>query len=352
MKIICKIGLPVLLSLVLMACGSESSEFDTEVAINVSVDEVKEKAIEQTLITTGTVIPTFQFLGKSEMTGAYRLQTNQQSSTPYKMGDRVKKGDLIIKLEDREYENATNLEGAKLDLEISEMEYQKQQALYEKGGVTLRELVNSEKALVTAKKTHENAQINLNKMNVYAPFNGVITDLPYYSEGMRIETGQDLLSIMDYSTLVMELMLPENLMGKVRQNQVANIMNYALPDDTLKGIISELSPAIDQDTRSFKGRITIDNQQLILRPGMFVKAEVVVASRSKTIVIPKDVVLTEGNRRVVFIANRESAQKRYVKVGLENETEMEILDGLKVNERLIVKGFETLRDRSKIKVVQ
>ncbi len=347
------IGLALALIIAISACQNEESNFDTDVAVNVSVEEVSYKPIEQTLITTGSIKPTMEVNLKSEMAGSYKLMTNPATGKSYKMGDRVKEGQLIIKLEDKEYENNANLEGAELDLEISEMEYNKQQALYEKGGVTLRELVNSEKTMLTSQQAHENAEIALEKMELKAPFNGVITNLPFFSPGMRIETGQDLLGIMEYNTMVMELSMPENLMGQVKEGQPVNIMNYALPDDTLKGAVTELSPAIDIEARTFKGRINVANKEGLLKPGMFVKAEIVVDQRDSALVIPKDVILTEGNRKVVYVAKKEVAQKRYIRTGIETLTEVEVLGKeLKENDRLIVKGFETLKNRSKVKIVK
>jgi len=170
---------------VLSSCGNEASSFDTDVAVNVSVEEVKYKPIEQTLLTTGSITPTMDVTVTVEMAGKYVLQTNPTTGQKYKMGDLVSKGQLIIKLEDKEYENNTNIEGAKLEMEISEMEYTKQQALYEKGGVTKRELVNSENTLLSAEQSYENAQIALAKMEVRAPFTGVITDLPYFTPVLK-----------------------------------------------------------------------------------------------------------------------------------------------------------------------
>ncbi|MCG8582851.1 MAG: efflux RND transporter periplasmic adaptor subunit [Bacteroidales bacterium] len=336
----------------IISCQNEATSFNTDVAVNVSVEEVKKKPIEQTLITTGSIKPEFEVNLKTELAAQYYLQKNPRTGKPFKMGDHVKKNELVILLEDQEYTNNANLPGAELDMEISEMEYEKQQALYEKGGVTKRELVNSEKTLLTSKQTYENAELSIEKLSVRAPFNGIITDLPYFSPGIRVDNGQEVLSMMNYSTMLMDLSMPENLLGQVEINQQANIMNYALPNDTLKGRITELSPAIDMEARTFKGRLKVNNPEELLKPGMFVKAEIVVDQRDSALVIPKDVVLTEGNRKVVFVAKNSAAQKRYIRTGIETLTEVEVLEGIKPDERLIIKGFETLKDRSKVKVVK
>ena len=347
-----KIFLAAVLAFALAGCKNEATNFSTDVAVNVSVQEVKMKPIEQTLITTGSIKPSFETNIKTEQAANYHLQKNPNTGQPYKMGDMVNKGQLIILLEDKEYTNNANIEGAHLDMEISAMEYEKQQALYEKGGVTKRELVNSEKTLLTSKQTYENAQLSIEKLSIRAPFTGVITDLPYFSPDSRVETGVSVLSIMNYSTMMMDMSLPENLMNQVKVSQLTNIMNYALPDDTLKGHITQLSPAIDMEARTFKGRIRVDNKNGLLKPGMFVKAEIVVEQRDSAMVIPRDAILTEGKRKMVFIAKNAAAEKRYIRTGIETLNEVEVVEGLKTDERLIVKGFETLKNRSKIKVVK
>ncbi len=73
-----------------------------------------------------------------------------------------------------------------MDLEISQLEYEKQQSLYEKGGATLRELKNAEITLINTKYDIESSQINLAKMSLRAPFSGVIADLPFFTNGTRV----------------------------------------------------------------------------------------------------------------------------------------------------------------------
>ena len=89
---------------------------------------------------------------------------------------------------------------------------------------------------------------------------------------------------------------------------------------------------------------------MLLRPGMFVKAEIVTAGRDSAIVIPKDIILTRRNRKTVFVVNRSFAQERRISTGLENPDELEVVEGLSVNERLIVNGFETLRNGSRVRI--
>ena len=286
------------------------------------------------------------------MSGEYHVMKNPQTGRPFKIGDRVKKGQVIIHLTDEEYENGIAIDAVKLNLDISEQEYEKQKSLYDKGGVTLYELRNSEVATTNAQYNYEAAQIKLAKMNVVAPFSGVIVDLPYYTEGTRVATGTEMVSLMGYDKMYMEINLPEKNISQVSLGQEAIITNYTIAEDTLAGHITELSPAISTETRTFKGVIQIDNPDLKLRPGMFVKADIITAHKDSTIVIPKDIIMSGNRGKYVFIVGRNStAEDRWLTLGIQNQESVEVLEGLTKNDRLIIKGFETLRDRSKVKVI-
>jgi RND family efflux transporter MFP subunit len=268
------------------------------------------------------------------------------------LGDRVRQGQVIVYLEDKEYENGIAMESKELNFDISEMEFQKQESLYEKGGVTLREFRNSEVSYINARNELERAQIQLGKMKVVAPFDGVIVDLPYYTPGTKVNTGQSMVKLMAYSNMYMEINLPEKHMKDLKTGQNVHITSYVYPDDTLTGKVTEISPAISTETRTFKCKLQVQNPELKLRPGMFVKADIVTQRKSDIIIIPKEYILTDARGKRVFIVQQSTARQRRITTGLENQYEVEVLTGLETNQRLVIQGFETLRDRAKIKVIQ
>jgi RND family efflux transporter MFP subunit len=342
----------ILILLAFAACNNQSQSVSTELAVPISAEDIKLQAIMQFVSTTGTVKATSEVVVNSEMTGDYFLQKNPLTGRPFKLGDRVNKGQTIVKFENDEYENNLALEAVKLNLEISEQEYEKQKSLYEKGGVTLRELRNSEVSKTNARYNYDNALIQLEKMNVTAPFSGIIVELPYYTQGTRVPSGSHLLSMMSYSSMYLNINLPEKNISEVKLNQEVLLTNYTIPEDTLIGKVTELSPAISAETRTFTGKVEVQNQALILRPGMFVKADIITDRKDSTIVIPKDIILTRGRQKYVFVVGRNSAaNQRWITTGIENQNSVEVLEGLKVNERLIIKGFETLRDNSKVRII-
>ena len=269
----------------------------------------------------------------------------------WKMGDKVRAGDLIARLEDREYVIGVKLETTQLNLELAESELKKQESLYEKGGVTLKELKTASIEYENAKTNLESAKLQMAKTRIVSPINGVIVDLPYYTQGIQIESGSSIVGIMDYQTMYMEVQLPEKYISIILPGQDVRLTNYTIPDDTIMGRVTQLSPAIDADTRTFKGNVEISNTDYLLRPGMFVKADIVTNRKDSVIVIPKNIILSRQRGKTVFIVQRGLAEERIIETGLENLTDVEVTRGLMKNDRVIISGYETLSNRSKVKIV-
>ena len=338
--------------LLMVACSTQPQNNQNEIETPVSVKELKPGSISRLINTTGTALATYSIELNSEMTGDYTLQTNPRTGKPYKLGDAVKKGQIIVKFENREYENSIAKDAKKLSLEIAEQEQVKQKELFEKGGVTLSDMRNTDVRAMNAKIDLDNAEINIDKMNIIAPFDGIIVSLPHYTTNSRVSQGSAMVGIMDYAHLYMDVNLPESAIEYVKANQPVRITHYTLPDDTLDAVISELSPAISTETRTFRGKVLIENKELKIRPGMFVKADIVVDRAESAIIIPKDAVISNRNRKYVYIVERNTAVMRIIKTGLEDEENIQVTEGLNENENLVIRGHETLRENSRVKILK
>lgn len=334
------------------ACNNQPANTTTELAVPVSVSDIKPKSIEKIINTTGTLNATKKTVLNTEMTGKYKLLVNPKTRRPFALGDVVENGQVVVQLEDAEYVNGIGLDSKKLNLEITEQNMKKQQSLFEKGGVTQLDYRNSEVNYTNAKDAFERANLQLAKMSVRAPFKGAITDLPAITNGTQVPTGTAVVSLMDYSTMTVEVNLPEKYINEVVIDQPVRIMNYTLPNDTLPGNVKELSPAISTETRTFKGVVQVANPELKLRPGMFAKADLVLARKDSVIVIPKEIIISSQRGKSVFIVDNGTATEKRITIGYENQNEAEITSGLKKNDRLVIKGFETLKNRSKVKIVK
>jgi membrane fusion protein, multidrug efflux system len=344
-----------LIAVVLMSvygCGNQDQNLNADVEIPVSVEDIKLKPIDEFINTTGTAFPRGEINLKSKITAYYFLEKNPATGKSWQLGDKVKAGSLIARLEDQEYVNSIKLETNQLNLELAESELKKQESLYEKGGVTLKDLKTASINYANAKTTVENSKLLLEKTRIVAPIDGVIVDLPYYTQSTQVETGSSIAKIMDYQIMYMNVSLPEKYISQIKPGLTVKLTNYTIPEDTIVGNISQLSPAIDADTRTFKGTISIDNPRLLIRPGMFVKADIITNHKDSVIVIPKSIILSRQKGKTVFIIDRGVAAERVIETGMENLTDIEVTKGLVKNERIVTSGFETLSNRSKVKIIK
>lgn len=334
------------------SCKQPEMNVESTIEVPVGVTEVSTSSIEEYINTTGTVYPMKEATLASEIAGKYRLQVNPLTGKPYALGDNVKEGATIIKLEDQEYYNDLRIKSKEVDYEVSTQEYEKQKSLYEKGGATYRELKNAEVAQMNAEYAIESGKLDLAKMTIEAPFSGVISDLPYFTDQTRVGNGTDLVKLIDYKILYLETNLPEKYYNNIQKGFKVYVTSYTNPEDTLVGNITQISPEIDPTARTFKCFVEVDNSLRILQPGMFVRADMVVNSAEKVIVIPKDIIVSYNRQDMVYVVDKGVANSRYITTGLENDEFIEVTTGLEVGEVLVEQGFETLRDKSKVRIIR
>jgi len=338
--------------LFILGCQSSDMDSDLEISIPVSIQEVKKGPIEEFITTTATVYAVKNTILSSEIEGTYQVSTNPRTKKSFGVGDKVNQNEIIIYIDNPEYENNIKIESQKLNLDISKREYEKQQSLYDKGGVTLRELKNSEMTYIDANYVYKNSLIQLQKMKVKTPFSGVIVDLPYYTPGTKIMLNQKMAELMDFSKLYAEVFFPARELNRIQIGQPLRVTHYSLSSDTLWGEVTQVAPTLNPDTRSFEAAILVDNEKQLLRPGMFVKVETIVARKDSAIVIPRDIILSKRRGKTVYIVDKGAAFEKVISSGLENADQVEVLEGLNEGDRLVIKGFETLRNRSKVKIVR
>jgi len=343
------LALPLLL---LYSCKQPDTQIDTTIEVPVGVFEASTSTIEEFVSTTGSVYPLKEVLLSSEITGEFLLQKNPATGKPYALGDRVKKGAVIIKLEDEEYVNNLRVKSKEVDSEISKLEYEKQQALYEKGGATLRDLKNAEITQINTEYEMESSRISLEKMTIKAPFTGIIADLSYFTQGTRVAASAEMVKIIDYSSLYLEANLPEKYFKSINRGYKVYVTSYTSTEDTLSGIITQISPSIDPDARTFKCFVEVENRDQILLPGMFVKADLVVNSAEEVIVLPRDIIVSRNRNQIVYVVEKGVATERIITTGLQNDKSVEVKMGILKGESIVNSGFETLRNQSRVKILR
>jgi membrane fusion protein (multidrug efflux system) len=266
--------------------------------------------------------------------------------------DIVKKDDWLISLDNPEFVNQTALDSKKLAHESAQREYTTQQGVYDKGGITLKDLADAQKAFVDSTYSFDNGVLALKKLEVRDPFDGVIVDLPHFTDRQLVDANTVVIRVMDYARLYADLTLPGKEMDRLSQGQRVIVTDYSQPNTAINGTVTEISPALDADSRMFKLRIGIPNPALKLKPGSFIKTDIVVQEKPSALVIPKSIILDRRGAKTVFVIERGIALERRIQTGIENVDEAEVTSGLKPLDRVVTDGFETLRANARVKILE
>jgi RND family efflux transporter MFP subunit len=347
------VGACIVFGLSLLACDGARPSRSNDSTTPVWLGDVVKRSIREVSTTTGTAKATQTAEVKSEKTGRYHLQVNPKTGRSYKLGDIVESGAVIVRLENPMEMNSISIETKKMDVTITEQEWIGQKRLSDSlRAATEKEVLSAEKSYINAKNALENARDELDKFAVKAPFRGTITKLPYFTPDIEVSAGQVMFEIMDYSSMYLSIELPENVIDRVNVGQRVLVTNYNIKSDTLAGQVTQLSPAINETTRTFSGFITIDNSGLKLRPGMFVKGDIITLQKDGVLTVPKEVVKSQRGNRSVFIIERNMAVERGIKIGISDDNYVEVESGLNEDDKVVIKGYEWLRNRSQVKIMK
>ncbi len=340
----------VLLSLLGFACNGDDDKSAADLTVPVVVEKIKLGSIARFISTTGTLHGIKEEAVIAEVQGILNLA--KTNGTFLHAGIKVEQDRLLAEIDNQEYVLEVRVESQKLAMQNAERELKKQQALFKEGGVTEKELEVARKTALDARLNHEAAVLKADKLKLQAPISGFITNLQSNLDGIRIQRGFQLCKIMDYTTTLVQVHLPNSDLGQIRIGQKVNVTNYALEGETFEGRVTAIEPTIDAQTRTFTATVQVENPQLRLRPGMFVKTDIIIEDHQDAVIIPKSALQTREGLPITFVVEGVSAHLREVVTGIETKEEIEILEGLAEGERLVVKGHETLRDKSKVRVTK
>jgi membrane fusion protein, multidrug efflux system len=336
----------LIMFMIALGCGNRNDEQVAELTIPVRVEQVSREDVAAYISATGTVKARHEEAVMTEVEGILTIARN------LKAGSAIRKGQLLAELTNPAYLLEVRVESKKLAMDNAQRDLEKKNALYSEGGITENELETARRSALDAKLNYDAALLEVEKIRIFAPISGTVTGLQKSADGTRVASRFQLCTIMDYVTINIPIKLPNTDLGLIQLGQEVLISNYALPDDLFKGTVQTIDPTIDPQTRTFIVTIQTANPQFRLRPGMFVKTDIIREQHEQVIVIPKNTLQIRNNQSVVFVVEGAIAQMREVTSGIEAGDNIEIVTGLADGERLVIQGHETLRDKAKVRVLE
>ncbi|MGQ9799201.1 MAG: efflux RND transporter periplasmic adaptor subunit [Ignavibacterium sp.] len=342
MKLFKYFSLIILTILFLGGCGKKqtNNQNQTTEAIPVEVTVVKKTSIDREIELVGNLLA-----WREANLGA---QTTARVQKIYvDAGSRVKEGDLLFEMDD------TQLAQAKIQYQVAKDNYDRLKPLYETGSISQSQFEQVKASYETAEKTY---QLLLTNTQFRAPFSGVVTTKKLNDgEVFLLAPGgagaPTIVSMMQINPLKLILNVSENNLKDVKLNQTVEIRSDIFPNEIFKGSISRINPAINPASRTFEVEVRIPNPNEILRPGMYVRAKILIG-KSEGIIINRSAALKQLGSTAYygFIVKDNVAKRVELILGKEFDSQVEITNGLNEGDYVVTRGQGLLKDGSKVEI--
>ncbi len=294
-------------------------------------------------------------------------------SLPVKLGDRVNKGQLIAKIEDRELQqqvkqveqnvlvNNATVTQRESDLQLRKTTLDRQKSLLAQGLATRQTIEDAEAAYNSAVAAVELAKaqlgqtqarldelkITLGNTNIVSPVDGFI-GRRNLDQGAFAGANTPIVSVVDIRTVRLISNLVEKDFKRVKGGVMALIEVDAFPGEQFTGSVSRVAPVFDSATRTASMEIEVPNPGYRLKPGMFARVRLTVDRRPDALTVPRNAVVDSEGKRGVFLVDGQAAKFQPVTTGLQDNERIEILEGLAEGTRVITTGALALRDGDRI----
>jgi RND family efflux transporter MFP subunit len=297
------------------------------------------------------------------------------------IADSVKRGQIVAELDNAEYVQAVTqaqadlevarakLSEAKSALEIANREFKRTESLVKRGVASDSEFDAAKQdqlarqaqlkvaaAEVTkAESSLETAKIRLGYTKVTAGWTGgddhrVVAER-YVDEGQTVAANAPLLLIVELHPIVGVVFVTERDYAYLKTGQPVSLTTDAYPGEQYKGHIDRIAPVFRKSTRQARIEMTIDNPQHRLKPGMFIRATVVLARVAEATIVPEQALTIRDDRSGVFIVNEDgrSVVWREVKVGIRAGDRVQV-EGDGLSGRVVILGQQLVDDGSAVNI--
>jgi membrane fusion protein (multidrug efflux system) len=266
----------------------------------------------------------------------------------FKEGERVAKGDVLVKLDDSV--QRADLDRARANLTLSKTKHERAIDLRNKGFLASQALDESENNLKVAQADAELMEARLSKATLRAPFGGTI-GLRLVSVGDYVKEGQDIVNLESLDPLKVDFRVPEVALSQLRDGQTLQITLDAIPDRAYDGRVYATNPLIDANGRAIVIRAQVPNKDGKLRPGMFARVRLFTSGMKDTIVVPEESLFPLGDDKYVYKVVSGKAMRQKIEIGTRRDGKVEVLNGLGSEDVVVTAGVIKLRDGAAVTLV-
>lgn len=345
----CGVALMMLASSMMVGCSSK-----TDTGVPVDTVKVKEKIVGDGGMSS--VSGDFGYSGTVEEENGAILSFTQGGTIKQlcvKVGDKVRRGQLIATVDPISVRNAYDM--ARSTRSQAEDAYKRMKQLHEKGSLPDIKWVEVQSQLQQALSPENIAKKNLSDCNLYAPFDGVISE-KNAEVGQNAAPGSPVVKLVTTNVLNVKISVPESEMATIHVRQHANIVVQALDGKHYSGYVKEKGVIADPVSRSYNVKIRVEGADGALLPGMVTQVALDNVSADYSdgagtpVVIPAQLVqLADNNSNFVWVDEGGKAVRRPIVCGEYLSNGVTVVSGLKRGDKLIIEGQQKVSTGSILK---
>src|SRR6185369_4906404 len=257
------------------------------------------------------------------------------ASIGFQEGQRVAKGTLLVQLDTAVPQ--AEAQQARANLTLAKTKYDRAVDLAKSNFISGQAKDEADNNLKIAEASLQLAEAKLAKMEIRAPFNGLI-GLRVVSIGDYVKEGADLVNLESIDPLKVDFRVPEMFMRQVQVGQPLEVALDALPGKTFEGRVLAVNPLVDAAGRAIVVRAVVRNSDTSLRPGMFTRVNLITRDDKDALVIPEQAIVPQGDEQFVFKIVDGKVARVKVDIGQRRDGKVEVLKGLSVNDMVVTAG--------------
>lgn len=307
----------------------------------VSTAAAREEAWEALLSAVGSIAAVKGVAVSNEVAGLV-------SRIHFESGSHVKKGELLVEL-DTNVERA-QLASARARAKLAELSLERARALFVSNSIARADLDAAQSGWASATADADAIEAQIARKSVRAPFAGRL-GIRAVNLGQYLSPGTPVTSLETIESVFVDFTLPQEQLAVLEVGAPVRVAVEADAREPLDGTIAAIDPAVDPITRTIKLRATVPNEQERLRPGMFVRVDVVLPARSKAVIIPATAVVHAAYGDSVFIVEEKKdapgtkvVRQQFVRVGAARGDFVTVREGLAAGQEVVSAGAFKLRN--------
>jgi RND family efflux transporter MFP subunit len=337
--------------------------------VAVEIAPIVEAPIRDLGLFSGTLIPRSQFVVAPKVSG--KLQKLYVD-----IGDRIRKGQLVAQIEDDEYQQQViqaeadlnvakaNLEEARSAVDLSKKDLERSESLHKKGIYSDAQL-DSARAQFSAQESRfkvnqaqvSNREAGLEAARVRLSYTRITAEWEkgseiryvgerFVHEGALLSANSQIISVIELQPVTAVIFATDKEYFRIQTGQEVAVSSTAFPDRRFRGVVNRVAPLLQETSRQARVEIDIRNEDDLLKPGMFVNAEIEFGRREKAKLVPYSALVQRNGQDGVFLADVENKTAHFqpIKIGIVEGDKAEVLEPSGLSGYAVVLGQHLLED--------